>query len=74
MAVALSFTVRIEYQEPTYAAQLDRPLRTYHSTFHVEAETAGEATRLAVGEFRNFARISSVGWTRDIVRVVTTKE
>ncbi len=74
MAVALSFCVRIDYQEPTYAARFDRPLRTYHSAFHVSAASADEAASLALREFRHIERISSVGWTRDVIRVVTTED
>jgi len=70
----MSYSVRIEYQEPTYAARRGEPPRTYGSTFHVLAADVEEATRLAMQEFRHIERLSSVGWTRDVVRVVAARD
>jgi len=49
-----------------YAGPKPRP---YHWTFRVAADDADQAKERAINEFHAMARLSSVGWTREIVLV-----
>ena len=67
------YRVVIEYREPTYATYAGSAPKTYRGTFVVEAYSPEGAETLARQEFREVERLSSVGWSRDIVRVVTAE-
>jgi len=67
------YRVVIEYCEPTYATHSGSPAKTYRGTFEVKAYSPEGAEALARQEFREMERLSSVGWARDIVRVMTAE-
>ncbi len=63
----LTWKVYIHYREPTYAAYRggERP-RPYVATFTLEATRASEARQRALALFDGMARLSSVGWVRQV--------
>ena len=63
------FRVRIHYREPTYELRSGSRDRPFHWTYRVSAENAQAAQAQAVREFRQMTRLSSVGWTREIVLI-----
>jgi len=67
------YRVVIEYCEPTYATYAGTPPKTYRGTFEVKAYSPANAEELARQEFHEMARLSSVGWSREIVRVMTAE-
>ena len=62
----ISFAVKIPFYEPTFAKYLGVK-KKYSITIPVEAEDEVEARKLAIEEFSELARLSSVHWARDIV-------
>jgi hypothetical protein len=67
------YRVVIEYCEPTYAAHTESEPKTYRASYEVKAISPVHAEQKAREEFDEMARLSSVGWVRDIVRVMTTE-
>lgn len=68
-----SYRVVIEYCEPTYATHTNSQPKTYRGTFVVKAYSPEGAETIARQEFREMEKLSSVGWARDIVRVLTAE-
>ena len=64
-----SFRVRIHYQTPMHDVYCRRPTKTHSGTYEVVAPTRRAAIDNAVGQFRHMGALSSVSWTREIVRV-----
>jgi len=64
------FVVRIEYREPTYEEVVGAKRYPYRWTMRVQARDPGEAQELARAEFRAMEMASSVGWVREIERVL----
>jgi hypothetical protein len=65
--------VTIYYREPSYARSRGIPVHEQRGTFEVTAHGEDEAKRLAVEEFKEAARRSSVNWVREITRVTFEK-
>lgn len=71
----LRYLVTIHYKEPTYQkrAPSNRARRyPYTACYEVTTSTADRARALALNEFRETARNSSVGWIREVDRVECT--
>ncbi len=66
------FKVKINYREPTYAASRNASPKAYSWTYEVSAANPLAARRRAVEDFRDTARLSSVGWVREIVSTEVT--
>ena len=66
---ARTFQVRIHYREPTYEMYRGPRAKPYHWTYSIAAATAEQAKVLALEEFREMARNSSVSWTREVVLI-----
>jgi len=64
------FRIRIHYREPTYKSREGEEQKVYRWTYQIEAESVDDAKALAIAEFHDFARLSSVGWTREITDVL----
>ena len=64
-----AYTVEIEYREPSYETRHGSRERRYLWRYVIHAPSADDAKGRAIREFRHMAAISSVGWTREIVRV-----
>ena len=64
------YRIRIHYREPTYKSREGEEQRVYRWTYQIEAESVEDAKALAVAEFHEFARLSSVSWTREITDVL----
>jgi len=62
------YRVTVLYREPTYELETGRE-RTYSGTFEVDADTPEQAMNEAVGIFKSYEDLSSVGWVREIVKV-----
>ncbi len=63
------YRVRIHYREPTcelYAGAKDQP---YHWVYDVDAASPQEAKELALAQFKDMERQSSVGWTRTVILI-----
>lgn len=67
--IASAYRVRIDYREPTYEARAGQKRSPYSWTYEVVAANENEAARMALREFRETARVSSVGWFREVVAV-----
>ena len=63
------FRVTIHYHEPAFEMRIGRSGAPYHFTFEVTAPNEGRAMRQARHQFQEMARLSSVGWVREIVRI-----
>ena len=61
--------VTVHYEEPTYQLHAGTGPRTYCWTFGIQARDPDEAVRQAKVLFDETARLSSVGWRREIVGV-----
>ena len=70
----MRYRVTIYYCEPLYAQSRGIPLKEQRGTFEVDAHSEGQATSMAVEAFKEAARRSSVGWHREIVRVVLSRQ
>ncbi len=69
-----NYHVLIKYAEPTYASHSGGQARVYRWTYRFAALSATQAEALAVKDFREMEKLSSVGWARDIVGITTTEE
>ncbi|MBW2528250.1 MAG: hypothetical protein JRI23_29000 [Deltaproteobacteria bacterium] len=63
------YSVTIYYREPTFEKRLGREGEPYRFTFEIRARTEQGAVRAARRQFWEMARLSSVGWVREILRV-----
>lgn len=63
------FQVTIWYREPTYELVVGPKPEPYFCTYVVTALDSEHASRLAMREFDELARLSSVGWVRHVVRI-----
>lgn len=70
--MSTSYRVVIEYREPTHAARAGTPRRPYRWVYRVEGAAPDAAAARALAEFRAVERESSVGWPREVVRVVVS--
>ncbi len=68
-----AFLVRIEYREPTYELAVGRKPKAYSWTYRVHGRSREDAERLALAEFQQMARLSDVGWVREIVGISTNR-
>lgn len=64
------FVVRIEYREPTYEEAVGAKRYPYRWLIRVQARDPDEAQELARAEFKAMEMASSVGWVREIERVL----
>ena len=65
-----SFSVRIQYREPTYERSTgEAKASPYSCRFEVAAADPVEALRRALLQFDSLQRLSSVGWVREVVRI-----
>jgi hypothetical protein len=74
--VARGYRVVVEYKEPSYELRSGED-RVYTISYDVKAGSPGEAVRQGLDEFHSTARLSSVGWSREVRRafaVVMTPE
>ncbi|HCF58499.1 MAG TPA: hypothetical protein DFS52_10965 [Myxococcales bacterium] len=71
-ALEPGFAVTVRYREPTYELQTGR-VREYSSCFVIHAPDERQAAGRAVARFKLFESLSSVGWTREIVRVEVSR-
>jgi hypothetical protein len=69
-APLLTFRVTIHYRESTYEMRAGEKKDPYWWTFRVVARTAAAALAQALATFHEVEVLSSVGWTREIVRSV----
>jgi hypothetical protein len=67
--LASAYRVRIDYREPTYEARVGPKRTPYTWTYEVVAPNEKEAAQIALREFRETARVSSVGWLREVVGI-----
>ena len=67
------YQVLIKYAEPTYASHSGGLPRVYRWTYRFTALNATQARELAMKDFRETERQSSVGWARDIVDITITE-
>ncbi len=70
LTLTSEFRIRIHYREPTYESHQGEGQRPYRWTYRIEAENVEQAKAIAIAEFHDLARLSSVGWTREITDVL----
>jgi len=63
------YRIRILYREPSYARHAGHQARDYRWTYNLMASNLHQAKAMAEAEFRKMARLSSVGWTREITEI-----
>lgn len=63
------YRVRILYRERTYEKRAGAKPEPYRWTYKLQAPSEQQAVDLAVAEFQHIARLSSVGWVREIVAI-----
>jgi len=63
------YSVTIHYREPAFELRLRRQGPPYRFTFDVRARDERCAVEVARRKFDEMARLSSVGWVREIVRI-----
>ena len=63
------FRIRIRYREPSYARRSGPPEQAYRWTYSIVADSEEQAKVMAQAEFRKMARLSSVGWAREITEI-----
>lgn len=67
MTTLQRFRVRLTYVERTYDRRRGRRPQQRDCTYLVIAATQDDAVAQALDEFHEIARLSSVGWPREIV-------
>jgi hypothetical protein len=68
-----AFNVRIRYREPGYELRRGREKSSpYAASYKISAVNEEAAIILAMEEFHELAKLSSVGWERVIVSVEAT--
>lgn len=65
--MARGYRVVVEYREPSYELRVGKD-RVYTIAYDVRAGSAGEAVREGLDEFHQTARLSNVGWSREVRR------
>jgi hypothetical protein len=65
--VARGYRVVVEYREPSYELRLGSD-RVYTISYDVRAGSPGDAVRQGLDEFHATARLSNVGWSREVRR------
>jgi hypothetical protein len=65
------YRITIYYREPTYELATGRPATSYSWTSEVSASDPAAARELALRQFEELARCSSVGWIRRVERILT---
>ena len=68
-AQAMFYKVTVRYREPTYEARNTPRRDPFRWTYTLSAEGEDQARRRALHEFREVTRLSSVGWSREVVAV-----
>lgn len=69
------FKVTVFYEEPLFSETIDKsPDTIFSSSFYVTAENPEEAKKMAIDDFFEIAKESSVNWERKIVNVKVKKE
>lgn len=63
----MPYRVTVLYVEPTYARYVDRPPVARRWSIDVEAPDAPAAVHAALDRFHELARLSGVGWIREVV-------
>ena len=63
------FRVRIMYREPNFEDSIGRKEDPFTWTYRINAVDEAAAIALAINEFHATAKLSSVGWVRNIVSV-----
>lgn len=63
------YAVTIYYREPSFEQRLGRQGEPFRFTFVVLARSKAGAILQARQQFEEMARLSSVAWVRDIVRI-----
>ena len=63
------YLVTIYYREPTYERYHGAKEKPYHWTYRVRAKGEKSARDGALMEFREMARLSNVGWGREVESV-----
>lgn len=61
------YRVVVKYREPSYELRSGQG-RAYTVCYHVRADSPGQAVRMGLDEFHATARLSNVGWRRDVHR------
>jgi hypothetical protein len=62
-----SYVVIIPYREPTFELRVGSPREApFTARYEVEASTEEEAVQVAIRQFKQTAKDSSVGWVREI--------
>ncbi len=67
------FAVTVYYREPTYELVAGCKAEPYRWTYRVFAPDEANARELALREFEEMARLSSVAWVRRVVRIDTAR-
>lgn len=65
--MARGYRVVVEYREPSYELRLGSD-RVYTISYEVRAGSPSDAVRQGVDEFHQTARLSGVGWSREVRR------
>jgi hypothetical protein len=63
------YRVVVVYREPSYELRLGKD-RVYTIAYDVRAGSPGEAVRHGLDEFHKTARLSNVGWSREVWRTL----
>lgn len=63
------YKVTVSYREPTYEARTGPRAAPYRWTYRLLADSEQTARRRALAEFEAVTRLSSVGWSREVVAV-----
>lgn len=66
------WSVRIRYREPSYELR-SGTVRLYSGTFLVSTPTPELAEAHALRQFREWERLSDVGWPREVFEVVVER-
>jgi hypothetical protein len=61
------YRVVVEYREPSYELRLGSD-RVYAIAYDVRAGSPGDAVSRGIDEFYSTARLSNVGWSREVRR------
>lgn len=63
------YKVTVSYREPSYEERAGPRANPYQWTYTVLAGSEEQARRRALEEFEEVTRLSSVGWSRQVVAV-----
>ncbi len=65
--MARGYRVVVEYREPSYELRSGGD-RVYTISYDVRAASPGDAVQQGLDEFHSTARLSNVGWSREVRR------